>query len=490
MSEEKTVQRNIARGASWSIGLNFATRGLGLISIIILTRLITPYDLGIYAAAAIIIELVNILTEVGIYPVLIQHKNPNLLFYQTAWTVQVIRGVIIFLIVQLFAEYFIHIYTNEQAIHDAIKVITITVLLNGFSSIYLVNFEKEMDFKKLMIFQMICRIIGFIVTIIAAYILQSFWALVIGTITGNFARLILSHIYAPGPHRITLKSSSELLNVSRWIMVHQIGSFISLKSDVFLITRFLGPQTLGIYEIGYELAMAPTRDIAMPISRALFPGLSKLQESKKRFSEAFTLTLVSIIYITLPACIGMIIIADPLVTSLFPENWHDATQVVQLIVVFGLFRMVFSPCISALMGGGYMELNAKLTLVNVAMRISALTYGLIYYGFEGLLIAAAIAAAVQASIYITVLVMKKILIISLFMKKLWRALFSTLLMVVILKLLYGDVGLIQSNSNAIILVATVITGCIVYIVSLFLMWIISGKPTGIEKFFYDRLSRN
>lgn len=486
---EQGLARKVAWGSVWSIALNVASRSLGLISILILARLITPYDLGVYAAAAVVVELVHILTEVGIYPALIQRKNPSRDFYQTAWTVQVIRGFGIFVIVQILALYFIELYSDDAMVQQAIQVVAISTILHGFSSIYLVNFQKHIDFQSLLKFDMTCRILGFIATIAAAYYLRSFWALVVGNIVLAVSRLILSHIYARGPHRLTLKSSGDLLHVSRWILVHEIGAFVSLKSDTFLITRFLGPQTLGIYEVGYQVAMAPTQEIALPISRALFPGLAKLQEHKEKFTEMLTFTLASIFYIALPAGMGLILIADPLVATLFPEEWHDAAHVIQMLAIFGVARAVFGPCVSALMGKGHMKLNAMLTLFNVVLRVSALSYGLFAHGFEGLLAAAALIAVVQAMVYIFVLVKIDMLMLPRLLTMSWRAAAAALVMSFVLALLLEAGGLLSASSSAVTLLASVSAGAVIYLTALLGVWAISGRPAGIEEAVYVRLAR-
>ena len=486
---EASIGRKVAWGAVWSIALNIASKCLGFISIIILARLITPYDIGVYVAAAVVVELVYVLTNVGIYPILIHKKNPNTVFYQTAWTVQLIRSIIIFIIVQLLAEYFIYLYSDDNAIREVIQVVSISILISGFSSIYLVNFQKDIDFKTVMKFQLTCRVIGFIATITAAYILQSYWALVIGNIIGACTTLVLSYFFAPGTHRITLQSGRELLNVSRWLLIHEITAFISLKSDTFLITRFLGPQALGVYEVGYQVAMMPTQEIALPISRALFPGLAKLQDNKNKFAEMMAFTLTIIVYIALPASIGLIMIADPLITSLFPENWHEAILIVQFIAVFGFFRIFFGPCVSALMGSGHMKLTAKLSLLNMVMRIAALSYGIIMYDLKGLLIASVIVAAVQAAIYLSVLINKEMLNFSQLIKNLWRAFFSAILMIVILEVFFSSFNFMQSSSSVFVLLTYIIVGCLVYLISLTCLWLQFGKPTDVEGIIHARLSK-
>ncbi len=486
---EPSMATKVAWGSVWSIVLNVALKSLGIISIIILAPLITPYDLGVYVAAAVVVELVHTLTNVGIFPILIHKKDPSVVFYQTAWTIQLIRCFIIFIIIQLFAEYFFYFYSDDEAVREVIQVVSISILIGGFSSIYLVNFEKNIDFKTVLKFRLICRVIGFFATIAAAYILQSYWALVIGNIVGALTTLLFSYFFAPGAHRITLHSSREFLNVSRWLLTHEISTFISLKSDTFLITRFLGPQPLGVYEVGYQVAMAPTQEIALPISRALFPGLAKLQDDKSKFAEMMTFTLIVILYIALPVSTGLFIIAEPLITSLFPENWHNAIIVVQLISIFGFFRVFFGPCVSALMGAGHMKLTAKLSLFNMFMRTGALTYGIITFDLMGLLIASSIIAAIQSAVYLTVLAKKEMLHFSQLIRDLWRACFSVILMIVILEVLFSYLNFMQSSSSILVLLAYIVVGCLVYVISLICLWRQFGKPTDIEGIIYTRLSK-
>lgn len=487
---EVGLGRKVVWGSIWSIALNVIGRALSLISIVILSRLITPYDLGIYAAAAVVIELVNVLTDVGVYPVLIHRKKPDVTFYQTAWTIQVVRGITIFVLLQVFAEYFIHIYTDNNAVGDVIQIISIAIIFSGFNSIYLVNLQKNIDFKRLLKFKLTCRIVGFTATVISAYLLRSYWALVIGNIAGTFAGLVLGHLYAPGPHRFTFEAGHDLLGSSRWVLIHQIGSFVSQKIDTVLITRFLGLKTLGIYELGYQLAMLPSQELALPVARALFPGLAKLQDDKKKFAEMLTTALSSILYIALPAGVGLIIVSGKLVSFLFPESWKQAAEVLQILAVFGMFRVLFGPCISALMGYGYMKLTALLTLINMILRIGGLSYGVISYGLHGLLVSSVLIAAIQAVIYISVLVNKELLSFSQLIGKSWRAVFSTLTMAALLKMIIHNVDSLFSSTETALLFLLVAIGCLVYILTLFLVWKVSGSPSGLEEILYTRFRKS
>ena len=479
----------IALGAAWSMGLNIVTRGLSLISIIILTRLITPHDLGVYAAAAVVVELIYVLTEVGIYPTLIQRKDVTPQLYQTAWSIQLVRAIIIFSIIHLFATFFVSIYSDQPEVRDALQILSLVVIVSGFTSIYLVNFQKNLDFKSLMKFDVTCRLIGFFTTIVAAYILRSFWALVIGNLVQESARVILSHIVVSGRHRITFKAAPDILRTSHWLFLSGLSGFISLKTDTFLITRFAGTKALGIYELGYQIAIVPSQQIALPVARALFPGLAKVQDDSKEFARIFTKTISAILYIAIPAGVALVLLAQIIVEALFTEEWYDAVVIIQILAIFGMVRIIFGPCTSALMGSGRMALHAKLTMLNASMRIAALSIGLLQFGVIGLCWAAVGVAVIQACIYLTILRRLRMVDIILVVKSIWRTVVASILMGGVLMLTVQYCYSFVEKSNLLILLIVIGVGSGSYLIAVAGLWVITGRPEGLEALLYNRVIR-
>lgn len=453
-----------------------------------LARLLEPHDLGVYAAAAVIIELITVLTQTGVEPVLIQRNNPLVSHYQTAWTINIIRGVVIFCVLQIFGQFFVTVYSSDPDVKEAIQVIAFSALLGCASSAYFVNFQKNIDFRTVAIFNITCRLAGLIASITAAYFLRSFWALVVGNFVTAAMNLLLSHMLAPGEHRLTLSKASDLIGSSRWVMLHEICAFTSLKIDTFLITRFLGTRTLGIYDVGYQVAMIPIQEIALPVSRALFPGLASLANDRGAFGDLLTSFLAAIFYLTLPAAVGLFLIAELLVSSLLPEEWFAIADVIKILVALALMRSILSPAISALMGAGLLKINAKLSAAGAFLSISFLSFGVISYGLIGMMVASIIVAALRACIYLNVLQKLEMFKITDYFKGIWRAVIATFFMAFLISQ-FIEFGLKNLSVDQFsVLLATIPVGIVSYILFVILLWILVGNPDGVESNVYAWLT--
>lgn len=445
-----------------------------------LARFLEPHDMGVYAAAAVIIELITVLTQTGVGPVLIQRSNSLVSHYQTAWTINIIRGTVIFCVLQLFGQFFVTVYSSDPDVKQVIQVLAFSALLGCSSSAYFINFQKRIDFRTIAIFNIACRLAGLIATIIAAYLLRSFWALVVGNFVTTTMNLLLSHVLAPGNHRLTLSKASDLIGSSRWVMLHEICAFTSLKIDTFLITRFLGTRTLGIYDVGYQVAMMPLQEIALPVSRALFPGLASLASDREAFRDLLTSFLAAIFYLTVPASIGLFLIAELLVSSLLPEEWFDTIDVIRVLVALALMRSLFSPTISALMGAGQLELNAKLSALGAILSISFLSFGVVVYGLIGMMVAAILVAALRSVIYLRILQKLDMFNLREYFMTIWRALIAALFMAFCVDqfIKFGSDSL--SIHQFPMLLATISVGMISYTAVVNLLWVLAGKPGGVE----------
>jgi O-antigen/teichoic acid export membrane protein len=477
---KKSVERKIIDGSLWTIFLNVFVRMLGFISILILARFLNPRDLGVYAAAAVVIELVNVLTQTGVETILVQKVRLSVSHYQTAWTINIIRGAIIFCILQIFAQFFITAYSSDPGIRQAIQVIAFSALISCFSSAYFINFQKHIDFKTIAKVNIICRLTGFVATIIAAYILRSFWALVVGNFSITTMNLLLSHKFAPGKHRLTLSEGKHLIGSSRWVIFHEVCAFFSLQFDKFLITRFLGAKSLGIYDVGYQIAMVPIQEIALPVSRVLFPGLASLAHDREAFRNLLTSFLAAIFYLSVPAAVGLFLVAELLVSSLFPVEWFGTIEVIEILVVLALVRSFFGPTISALMGAGQLELNAKLSALSAFLSLLFLSFGMVTYGLIGMMSAAVFVSVIRLSVYLGVLQKLGMFRIYEYLTMIWRAVISTFLMAFCVES-YIKIEPETLSLNPISMLLTSISiGMISYTFFITLIWALSGRHDGIE----------
>src|SRR5678816_3414499 len=78
--------RSMAIGSGWMVAMRWVVRGIGLVSTMILARLLAPHDFGLVAKAMLVIGMLEIMAETGQRLAIIRHSNPTRAHYDTAWT--------------------------------------------------------------------------------------------------------------------------------------------------------------------------------------------------------------------------------------------------------------------------------------------------------------------------------------------------------------------------------------------------------------------
>jgi len=206
-----SVREDIAKGAAWMTFFKLTERTLGIISTLILARLLLPEDFGLVAMAMSIVAATEILTAFGFDVVLIQKQGATRAHYDTAWTLQVCFGLAGAICLTLLASPTAWFYHEEQ-LKSVIYVIAVSFFFRNLENIAVVDFRKKMVFHKEFAYRFSIKIIGFCVTIPLAIYLRSFWALVFGQLTLSLATFVLSYAMNSFRPRLSFTHTREIFD--------------------------------------------------------------------------------------------------------------------------------------------------------------------------------------------------------------------------------------------------------------------------------------
>ena len=205
-----SLNQKVFSGAVTMVLLRFFIKSLGLISTLVLARLISPEDFGLVAIVMSIYALIEMLKAFGFDVVLIQKQNPSDEMYNTTWTIQLIFGVFASIIMYLVAPLIASSFDDIRLEHLG-QVIALLFLINGTVNIGIVNFRKELDFKKEFIYMSLPKIFAVIVTITVALIERSYWALICGMLTSSISQSLLSYVFSKYRPRLGLSALKETI---------------------------------------------------------------------------------------------------------------------------------------------------------------------------------------------------------------------------------------------------------------------------------------
>lgn len=459
------------------LAVNIFRRSIGVISTVILARLLPPADFGLVAMASVLLVMVQAITEFGFDVALIQKQNTDRSHYDTAWTFKVIFGVSSAALLVALAWPMADFY-SEPRITPVILALSIGVFLRGFENIGIVNFRKEFNFNREFQFFSSIKFAAFAVTIISALILRNYWALVFGTVTSRIMGLMLSyamHDYRP---RFSIAARRELFSFSIWLFLNNILLFIRTRGADFIVGRILGPKSLGLFTIGSEIASLPTTELIAPINRAIFPGYSRISDNLARLREAFLNVFSVIAIVAIPAATGIAAISKTAIPVLLGSKWLEAIPLVHTLAFVGLLTSLHSNTGVAYIALGKPRIHVMLQTISALILLPAAVILAQRVGIVG--VAYAYLLANGTTFVINIFIAVKLIDIPP-----RRALASVIRPAIAAVMMYGVVDRMQDLllgqvPLGINMLVSIFTGGVLFTAIVLTLWLLAGRPKGAE----------
>ncbi|MFM8333642.1 MAG: lipopolysaccharide biosynthesis protein [Candidatus Methylumidiphilus sp.] len=463
-------------GTSWMIGLRWAIKGIGLINTAVLARLLTPEDFGLIALSSLVVGFTEIWLAFGVDLALIQKKNTDQHDYNTAWSFRLVQGILVSLILLLISpiatEYF-----HEPRVLGLINIMALCTLLSGATNIGIVDFRKELNFERECIYSIISRLVSFFLTIGLACWLRNYWAMVVGIVANQVVSWILSYSMHPYRPRLTFSRFDTIWNFSKWMLLVNIGIYISQKLDEFIVARTNSSANFGIYNVASDLGQIPTNELSFPISRVLVPLLAKLQEEPDRMWGSYLKVMAGVNTFTLPAGIGMALLAPQLVPIILGYKWLEAIPYVQILSMYGSIRFIFGGVYNVLTAQGKTRAFAAMLWLEISAILAFGIPGALYFGLLGVAYSRLIATSFTGMTALAILFLYGRITPSRFFSHIIRPGLACLVMA---EVLWGwptdHIGVPLLD-----LLASTALGAATYTVVLLSIWWGIGKPDGVER---------
>jgi O-antigen/teichoic acid export membrane protein len=252
--------------------------------------------------------------------------------------------------------------------------------------------------------------------------------------------------------------------------------------DLF-IGKLSGPAALGTYTIAYEVSNLPTTELVWPIGRAVFPGYSLMAQDLNELRRGFMDVLAVILLVTVPAGIGMFVLAESIVYGVLGSKWYAAIPLIQALSIFGIIRAANSNTGSVYLALGQPRLIAYLTLFFLAISVPSLILLVPSHGAGGAAIAMILAAAAQTPIGYAIVMRKVGLRFGALASVVWRPVLAAVLMGWAVFTLQNGWGRPETGSDyefLLQLLVLVPIGAGLYLLIALSLWLLSGRPRGGE----------
>jgi O-antigen/teichoic acid export membrane protein len=481
--QTQSLRRDMIVGSLWMVAMRWSIRCIGLISTILLARILVPQDFGLVAIATIMVGLLDTLSSFGVDLALIKNADATRRHFDTAWTIQAIQGTGVALLLVLTAPLAAW-YFHEPRVVSLVRFLAIGVAIGGFANIGVVAFRKDLDFGLEYRFSVYKKIISFAVTLGLALTLRNYWALAAGIVVSQVLGVFLSYRMHPYRPKFSMEAVSEIWSFSQGMLLVNVGHYAYEKGDEMVVGNLSGPGQMGLYTVAYEISNLPTTEMLFPISRALFPGYAKLVAEPDRLVKAYLNVLAFVSTFSVAAGFGIALVAADLTSIMLGSKWMDAVPLIQWLAFFGVLRAIYGQAGNVLLALGRTKLLAVITWLQVVLLVPSTVIAGTNYGIIGIAIAKLGVAMVFAVLLFYALIRTTTVTVLDLVLQVWRPCLAGLTMIVAVLSVHQSFGGIAVLSLA--WDATV--GAAVYLSTIVLLWIACGRPDGTERFIIQMIA--
>jgi len=485
MPSGATPGRHILRGSAWMIGLRWSLRLTGIVSTAILARLLTPGDFGVVALAMLFVGFVEILGDTGERLALIRIPAPDRSYYDTAFSLQLLIGLVTAVAVFALAPLSLHYFHEPRAV-PVMRFLALRAVLSGLENIGTVDFRRDFRFQSAFALGLRAKLISLLATLGLALWTHSYWALAIGIVVNQGATTVFSYMMHPYRPRFSLARRQEIYGFSLWTLLRSVGIYLTSQIDQFAIGGFAATGMLGRYAVAMDVATSPTSEIHEPVVGVLYPVFSKCQHDRSAVAALFRRVFGWSVIICAATGAGLGAVAPDYCLLLLGPQWVGVAPLIPILAVAAslvcvgnatdpLFDTLGMPRWSATLQWMRLAVLAcGIALAAILWRDTAaiawmrLAAGL--FCAPAILLAAAKAAGFDARAYLPLV---------------WRPILSALVMTGLVSVLHA----LLPPSPLLRLAIEVPAGASAYAASLLLLWSIAKCPAGAEAEAFEMIRR-
>ena len=332
---------------------------------LIITRFLEPGMFGIMAIVTVVMVGTAMFTDLGLWGFIIRHKdhdNPHLL--NVVWTLQVIRGWTMFIVVilltailaignQFVPEYFHGIYADSR-LPLLVLIAGLSSIINGYKTMASPIMSRKLEIGKLELIELLSQIAGIIFMITWVWFYPSIWALVAAGLISTVVNTFLSYYLFPFRHKFTLdnKIVKEVFNFSKWIVIASVLTYLFSQGDKLFFAGKIDAAVLGVYSIAFMLVSTLTSVTQKLAEKVVFPVFASLAYGeryilKERYYKARLYLDIPIFFVA-----GLLIALGPtIVHLLYDVRYSNAGWMLQILVfsvIGNTLSLVSMECLSAL----------------------------------------------------------------------------------------------------------------------------------------------
>lgn len=378
--KEKTIS-----GMIWTSIGKFGTTGMAFLSNLVLARLLMPHDYGCISMLQVFIAISTIFVTAGFGTALVQKKNPTHIDYTSVFYWNLAAAILFFGILYVCGPAIAHFYKMPE-LCAVLRVQSITLIIQAFSTVQSSQLQKQLRFKELSIRNIIATTVGTIVAIVMALCGGGVWSLVANQLVNAAAGVLL--LWKMSTWRPTwefsFQSLKELFSFGGLMALSSMIETLYANVQNLIIGRLYTASNLGYFNQAKKLEAVPTDSLSQIVNQVSFPIFASLKDDPERLLAGVRKNIKAITYLNFPLMALLIVIAHPLITLLYGARWENAVPYFQILCLSSMVYTMNTLNTNVIKSLGKGKIYFLVQLIKRLIGIGLIILG-IHFGIFGLL---------------------------------------------------------------------------------------------------------
>ncbi len=381
------------RGLRWSLFSTVLSKLVFPLTGVVLARILSPKDFGIFAVALIAMNGLNSINELGVTYAVVRWPGDLKVAARTATTIATSASVLIFIACFIAAPFFASELNTPEAT-GVLRLLALGVVIDGIASVPIGLLTRGFRQDRRAFAEWSGFTVSTALTIGLALAGFGAWSLAWGRLAGNAVNCTMLYALAPDRPRPGWDRSvaRELLRFGIPLTGSSFLVFAMLNVDYLVVGRELGTVALGYYTLAFQLSSFPWNTLSTAVRPVAVPGFARFQEEADRLREVFLRWFHLLMSAAIPLCTLLAVLALPLITVIYGDKWRPAAAVLVFLAVLGGARVAIDFCYDLFVAVGETSVLVRIQALWLVVLIPALTIGARHDGIRGVGIAHVIVA--------------------------------------------------------------------------------------------------
>ncbi len=385
---------------------NFLAYGLSkavvLFTLSILAHLLAKTDFGLVAVSMVAINYLAVFKDLGLGAALIQKQGNIEAAADTVFTLNLMVGCLLTILVFPIAP-FVAAYFGDPQIIPILRWLGISFLINSLGAIHVIRLRRALNFRQKLIPDLGSAVIKGVISISMALSGFGIWSLVVGQLSGAATSAVLAWTVLPWRPKIRIRGihTRALLKYGASVTGSDFIGVVFENLPAVIVGKIYGMALLGVYSLAYRLPEMMIISILWVIGGVIFPAFSAIQNHAGNLIRGFLTTIRLMQIVATPLCLWLIIVADPLIRTLFGEQWLDAIPLLQILAAYAWVYSIGFHVGAVYKSIGRPDILFKLSLFTLVMALPALLIGA-NFSLTGIALAQLIVIIIRRIIGLTI----------------------------------------------------------------------------------------